>query len=102
MEICVSNSLESSVHLDLDFSDDFSLLDSTQVEEDDGEKPNFEELRIHEEVKQEKAPKLKILQEESNDAILGKEKTYPIVIYSTLTSEVGKLLNVFKENKWGI
>ena len=42
MEICVTNSLESNVHLDLDISNDFSLLDFTQVP-DDGKKHTFED-----------------------------------------------------------
>ena len=47
MEICVINSFESSVQLDPDFFDDFSLLDSTQVPGDE-KRPNFEELRTFE------------------------------------------------------
>ena len=98
MEICVTNLLESIVHLNPNFSNYFSLLDSTQVP-CDGEMPNFEELKTLEAAKQEKVQKLKILLEESNDAILEKKQTYPEVNYSTITTEEGKLLYVSKEHK---
>ena len=88
MEICVTNSLESNVHLDPDISNDFSLLDFTQVP-DDGKKHTFEELGTLEEEKKEEVPKLelKTLSEGLKYAFLEDEQTYPAVISSSLTSD---------------
>ena len=78
MEICVTNSLESNVRLDPNISDDFSLLDFTQVPED-GKKHTFEELGTLEEEKEEEVPKLelKTLPKGLKYAFLRDEQTYP-------------------------
>ena len=100
MEICVTNSLESSVHLDPDIYDDFSLLDYARVP-DDREKQYFEELGLEEE-KEDEVPKLelKTLPEGLKYEFLGDEQTYPVVISSSLTSDQkDKLLHVLKKCK---
>ena len=105
MEICDTNLLESSVQLEQDNSNNFSLLDSTQVLEDDGEEQNFEELGTIEEEKQKEVPKLelKTLPVGLKYAFLGDEQIYPVVISSSLTSEnEGKLLHVLRKHKRAI
>ena len=86
MEICVTNSLESKVHLDADNSDDFSLLDFTQVP-NDGKMYAFKELGTLEEEKEEEVSELelKTLPERLKYTFLGDEQTYPVVS-SCLTS----------------
>ena len=59
MEICITNSLESKVHLDPDNSDDFSLLDFTQLP-GDGKTHTFKELGTLEEEKEDEVPKLEL------------------------------------------
>ena len=79
MEIYVTNSLESSVHLDSDISDDISLLNSTQIP-DDGKNNTFEKLgTLGGNKKKKEVPKLelKTLPEGLKHTILGKKQTYP-------------------------
>ena len=98
MKFFTANYVESSAQTDSDITNDF-LLDSIQVLEDD------EELGTLEEEKHEEAPdlELKALPEGLKYAFLEDNKTYPVVISSSLTSDQeGKLLNLLKEHKLAI
>ena len=100
MEICVTNSLESKVHLDPDISDDFSLLDFTQLP-DDGKTHTFKELGTLEEEKEEEVSELelKTLPERLKYTFLGDEQTYPVVSSCLTSHQKDKLLHVLKKCK---
>ena len=71
------------------------------MQTDDG-KSKFEELGIIKKTKQLEASKLELkpLLEGLKYTYLGEEQTYPIVIFSTLSSnQEGKLLSILKKNK---
>ena len=105
LESCLINSFESNEEFDQDFSNACSLLDCSQVMENKGWKPKFEELGQMNDDKPDEPPKLELkpLPIELKYAFLGDNQTYPVVISSTLTNEQeGKLIEVLKRYKKAI
>ena len=60
LEICLINSFESSMQLDSDISNICSLLDCSQIMENKGWKPKFEELGHIDGDKHDEIPKLEL------------------------------------------